>query len=59
MKNEKFNSVLSDTGTDGRPEIRLNRGKANILRQRGKMDSQGVFSVFGQLCQRMNKAPHS
>jgi hypothetical protein len=39
MKNQKFDAVLAETGTDGRPDIKLNRGKAAILRQRGKLDS--------------------
>lgn len=55
MKNARFDEIMNKTGIDGRPDVHINRGKANIMRNKGKVDTSGVFSVFGQLCQKLNR----
>jgi hypothetical protein len=50
MKNARFDAVMNKSGIDSRPDITINRGKATLLRNKGRVDTSGVFSVFGQLC---------
>jgi metal-responsive CopG/Arc/MetJ family transcriptional regulator len=47
MKNEKFDKIIQETGCDNRSEVNINRGRATLLKNKGKTDTGGTFSVFG------------
>ena len=55
LKNEMFKQVLNSTKTESRPEISIDRTKAMRHKYSGKVDSQALVSVFGQLYRNINK----
>jgi len=54
MKNSMFNAVLNSTKTESRPEISVDRTKAMRLKYLGKVDSQALVSLFGQIYRVIN-----
>lgn len=54
MKNSMFNTVLGLTKTESRPEISVDRTKAMRLKYQGKVDSQALVSLFGQVYRAIN-----
>jgi hypothetical protein len=49
VKKGKLDGVISSTHSDPRPNITVDRPKANFKKNRGEVDSQGQFSIFGQI----------
>jgi hypothetical protein len=47
MKNGRFKSTVQSTNVDSRPEIKLHRARATLLKNKGKVDVNGTLSVFG------------
>jgi len=47
MKNSKFTEIVTSTNKDTRPEIKIQRAKAALLKNKGKVDTNGTLSVFG------------
>lgn len=59
LKNTLFKQVLEKTQVDSKQEISIDRTKAGLYRNQGKVDAQGIVSVFGQLYRLLNKQSHS
>ena len=57
MKNTLFTSVISSTNSDSRPDISIDRTKAIRMKNAGKVDSQAIVSVFGQVYRLINSTP--
>jgi len=57
MKNSKFASIISSTNKDTRPEMKIQRAKAALLKNKGKVDTNGTLSVFGQIWQNLRQTP--
>jgi hypothetical protein len=54
LKNGLFKDVIGKTNTDARPEFPLDRTKSLRARETGRVDSEGMFSIFGQIFRNMN-----
>jgi len=54
QKNSLFREVIGKTNTDSRPEFPLDRTKSLRARDSGRVDNEGVFSIFGQIFRNMN-----
>jgi hypothetical protein len=59
LKNQRFDEVISATNTSDYPSLDLNKGKATMLKNKGTVDKQGVFSVFAQIATKMKGRSHS
>lgn len=57
LKNNMFNSVISSTNSDSRPDISVDRTKAMRIKYSGKVDSQAIISLFGQIYRAINSTP--
>lgn len=57
MKNSKFTEIVTSTNKDTRPEIKIQRAKAALLKNKGKVDTNGTLSVFGQIYQHLKATP--
>ena len=49
VKKDKLQGVIGSTHSDVRPNITVDRTKAKFKKDRGEIDSQGQFSIFGQI----------
>ena len=58
LKSKLFKEVLRTSNTDSRPEVPLDRTKAMRQKSNGRVDSQGMISVFGQLYRQLDKLNH-
>ena len=57
LKNNLFTSILTSTNSDSRPDISVDRTKAMRMKYAGKIDSQAIVSVFGQIYRAINATP--
>lgn len=57
LKNNLFNSVITSTNTDSKPDISVDRTKAMRMKYAGKVDSQAIVSLFGQIYRAINMSP--
>ena len=57
LKNSLFTSVISNTNSDSRPDVSIDRTKAMRMKYSGKIDSQAIVSIFGQLYRAINNTP--
>lgn len=57
LKNNLFNGVISSTNSESRPDVSIDRTKAMRLKYSGKIDSQAIVSIFGQLYRAINTSP--
>jgi hypothetical protein len=57
MKNTSFNEIIGKTNSDARPEITIDRTKAMRAMDAGRVDNEGLFSIFGQIYRIMNPQP--
>ena len=58
LKNKLFKEVLRSSNSDSRPEVPLDRTKAMRQKAAGRVDTQGMISVFGQLYRQIDKFNH-
>jgi hypothetical protein len=57
LKNNMFNAVISGTNSESRPDVSIDRTKAMRMKYSGKIDSQAIVSIFGQLYRAINNSP--